>query len=169
MFNTKTFFGTDGIMTLSQPPNGADPSPITSYFGETGVVGRLKNISITIRTEIKPFHELGSRAPKELRAGNINISGMVERAHINGAMLKLMLGEYASGEETQAFKAPKFDVRLELNNLQGKAEGEGNSILTLLGVMFDTWQFSLPEDDFVLERLTFQAHRITSEDVELAA
>jgi hypothetical protein len=167
MFNTNTFFGTDGVLTLSDA-NGIDAGVFTNYFGEGGVVGRLQNISLAISVQIKPFHELGSRAAKELRAGNIHISGTVERAYINGALLKLMLGQYADDEEAAAFMIPKFNMKIGLDNLK-PAGDEGNSILTVYDVMFDTWQFQLPEDDFVIERLTFKARRIKAEDTEVPA
>jgi hypothetical protein len=58
-------------------------------------------------------------------------------------------------------------MKLALDNLAPAGE-EGNSILTVFGVMFDTWQVSLPEDDFMLERLTFKARRIQVEDKEVS-
>jgi hypothetical protein len=167
MFNTNTFFGTDGVLALSDA-DGIDAGVFTNYFGEGGIVGRLQNISLAVSVEIKPFHELGSRAAKELRAGNIYISGTVERAFINGAMLKLMLGQYADEEETTGFKIPSFNMKVGLDNLK-PAGDEGNAILTVYGVMFDTWQFKLPEDDFVMENLSFKARRIKAEDTEVPA
>ena len=167
MFNTNTYFGTDGVLTLSDPAN-FDADKFTGYFGESGVVGRLKNIHLSANMELKPFYELGSRAPKELRAGNIMIGGTVERAHINGALLKLMLGPYAEGEETETLMVPSFNMKVTLDN-QNPQGDEGNSIMTAYGVMFDSWQFHLPEDDFVLEKLSFKARRITTEDTEVAA
>ncbi|RPH60915.1 MAG: hypothetical protein EHM89_08115 [Acidobacteria bacterium] len=167
MFNTSTFFGTDGVLTLSDA-DGIDAAVFTNYFGEGGVVGRLKNISLAVSVEIKAFHELGSRAPKELRAGNIHIGGTVERAFINGALLKLMLGQYGDDEETAGFKIPKFNMKISLDNMR-PAGDEGNAMLTIYDVMFDTWQFNLPEDDFVLEKLSFKARRVKTEDTELSA
>lgn len=165
MFNTNTYFGTDGVLTLSDP-DGLDADTFTGFFGESGVVGRLKNVSLSVKVAIKPFYELGSRAPRELRAGNIAIAGAVERAHINGALLKLMLGQYASGEESEGFLIPTFNMKITLDNMR-PAGDEGNSVLAVYGVMFDSWSFDLPEDDFVLERLTFQARRVTTEDTEV--
>lgn len=162
MFNTNTFYGTDGILTVSDP-DGFEADALAEYFGEGGVVGRVTNVSLSVTMDLKAFHELGSRAPREIRAGNISIGGTVDRAFINGALLKLMLGQYAENEETAAFKIPSFNMKVSLDNL--KPEGDaGNGVLTVYGVIFNSWQFRLPEDDFVLEGLTFKAKRISAED-----
>ncbi len=167
MFNTNTFFGTDGVLTLSDPAP-VDADAFANYFGEGGIVGRVTNVSLSVSIEIKPFHELGSHAIKDMRAGNIYIAGSVERAFINGSLLKLMLGQYAENEETTPFKIPSFNMKITLDNLQ-PAGDEGNSVITVYGVMFDSWQFSLPEDDFVLEKLSFKARRIAIGDTEVSA
>jgi hypothetical protein len=172
MFNTNTFFGTDGILTLGDVDFEAfnadtfGEDAFESYLPE-GAVGRLTNVTLSATTEVKAFHELGSHAVKDLRAGNVNISGTVERAFINGALLKLMLGQYAETEEqAPAFKMPNFNMTLILDNLQPSGDA-GNSTLTVHGVIFDTWNFRVPEDDFVLEKLTFKARRISIKDEEV--
>src|SRR5437762_3291372 len=153
MVNTHTYFGTDGALVVSDP-NGLDSALFTKYFGESGVVGRVMGVSVYVTTEIKAHYELGSRAPKELRSGNIAIAGSVERAYINGAMLKLMLGQYSESEEAAGFLIPSFNMKLILDNLMPPGD-PGNSIINLFGVMFDSWQVNLPEDDFMLEKLSF--------------
>src|SRR5262245_58233181 len=162
MFNSHTFCGTDGSLVLSDP-DGLDAAAFTSYWGDTGVVGRVTNVAISVTTEVRPFYELGSRAPKELRTGNIAISGSVERAYINGALLKLMLGQYAESEEAVGFKIPSFNMKLILDNLMPAGDA-GNSVLTLYGVIFESWQTYLPEDNFMLEKLTFKAKRLAVAD-----
>jgi len=132
------------------------------------VVGRVTNVSLAVTTDIKPFYELGSRSAKELRAGNIAISGTVERAYLNGALLKLMLGQYSDSEEAVGFTIPSFDMKLILDNLM-PAGDEGNSVLTVYGVIFDTWQTLLPEDNFMLEKLSFKARRLAVADTEVSA
>ena len=139
----------------------------TKYFGENGVVGMVTGVNVAVTTEIKAAYVVGSRAPKELRSGNIAIGGTVDRAYINGAMLKLMIGKYADSEEAQGFVIPAFNMKLVLDNLMPPGD-PGNSILTLYGVMFDSWQVSLPEDDFMLEHLSFKARRIAITDNELS-
>jgi hypothetical protein len=164
-FNANTYYGTDGTLALSDV-DGFDG--FASYFGEGGAVGRVTNVTIAVTTEVKAFHELGSRAPKELRAGNFSISGTVERAYINGAMLKVMLGDYAEKEEAAGFKIPSFNMKIILDNLKPPGD-EGNSVLTVYGAIFDTWVFRLPEDDFVLDKLSFKAKRISVADSEVPA
>lgn len=165
-FNTQTYFGTDGVLVLSDPSN-FEQDTFTNLFGESGQLARVINVSVYATTEITPFHELGSRTPKELRAGNIAISGTVERAYINGALLRLMLGQYAENEEATGYVIPSFNMKLILDNL-APAGDEGNSILTVYGVMFDSWQVNLPENDFMLEKLTFKARRIAVTDTEIS-
>ena len=58
-------------------------------------IGRVTGVTVRVTNEVKPFHELGQRFATELRPGNINVYGTIERAYINGALLKLMLGEAA--------------------------------------------------------------------------
>lgn len=167
MFNTRNFTGVDGRLTIPSQQNAMDDDTVTKYFGEGHVVGRVVNVNVQVFTELRPFHQLGARLPTELRAGNISIRGSVERAYINGALLRLMLGQYAQEEEGPGFQIPTFDMSIGLDN-PFFADGEaGNSTLTVYGAIFDSWQFNLPESDFVLEKLTFQARRISMADVEV--
>ena len=165
MFNTNVYSGADGTLTVSEA-DGIDADVFGKYFGESGQVGRVTNVSISVSTQVKAFHEMGSHSTRELRAGNQVISGSVERAYINGALMRLMLGKNATDEESAPIKVPTFSLKVILDNLQPEGD-PGNSVLTLYGVIFDTWNFSLPEDDFVLERLTFRARRISVADVEV--
>lgn len=160
--NTNTFFGTDGTLVVSDP-TGLDGAVFADYFGESGVVGRVRGVTVYATTEIKAHYEIGSRAPKELRAGNLSIGGSVERAYINGALLRLMLGQYAESEEGSGFLIPSFNMKLILDNML-PAGDPGNSIVNVFGVIFDSWQVHLPEDDFMLERLSFKARRIAITD-----
>ena len=46
---------------------------------------------------------------------------------------------------------------------------DGNTVVVLYNVMFDSWHFTLPEDDFVLESLTFRARRVAITDNPIGA
>jgi hypothetical protein len=80
-------------------------------------------------------------------------------------MLTLMLGKGASDEEKEQLKIPSFDMKIILDNLSPSGD-EGNSLLTVYGVMFDRWQFQISEDDFILENLSFKARRVAIKDIE---
>jgi hypothetical protein len=160
--NTSTFFGTDGSLTLSDP-DGLDADTFGEYFGESGTVARVVNVAIQVTTRIHPFYEMGSRLPTELRAGNVAIAGTVERAYVNGALLRMMLGQYAVAEEAAGLVIPSFNMKLILDNLRPPGDA-GNSLLTVYGVSFDSWQWNLPESDFALERLSFRARRLAVTD-----
>lgn len=165
MFNTNTYFGTDGSLTVNSQ---AEPAAgvIGRFLDTGGSVGRVIGVSVHVTTEVKAQYEIGSRAPKELRAGNIAIGGAVDRAYINGAMLRLMLGQYAETAEAIGFPIPTFNMVLTLNNRLHDGE-KGNGVLTVHGAIFDSWQATMPEDDFMLEKLTFKAQRIEVQDKEI--
>ena len=59
-----------------------------------------------VTNDVKPFHELGQRFATELRPGNINVCGTIDRAYINGALLKLMLGDAADSRPAGTFLSP---------------------------------------------------------------
>lgn len=171
MFNTQTFHGVDGVLTVADavdtPPESG--SPIADYFGDVnGVVGRVVGVTAAVRVDVHPFHEIGRRTPLELRAGNMYVTGSVKRAYVNGALLRMLLGRYADAEEANAFAMPRFDMILSMDNLAAGG-GPGASRLTLYSVLFDGWSFTMPEDDFVLEKMTFQARRVAIADTEVEA
>lgn len=165
MYNTRTFYGTDGTLTIANQ-TAMEPEALTSYLGEGNVVGRVVNVTLDVSTDVEAFHEMGYRLPRELRAGRIEIGGSVERAYVNGAMLRLMLGEYVVTEEAPGFTIPSFDMVLALDN-QTPPGDPGNSSLTVYGVMFERWRLDLPADDFILENLTFKAQRLAVADAEV--
>jgi hypothetical protein len=167
MYNTRTFYGTDGTLTVANQ-SAMEPDALTTYLGEGNVVGRVVGVALTVATRVQAFHEVGWRLPRELRAGRIEIAGTIERAYVNGALLRLMLGEYAVTEEATGFTIPSFDMVVALDNQTPPGE-PGNSSLTIYGAMFDAWRLDLPADDFVLERLSFKAQRIGVADTEVPA
>jgi hypothetical protein len=101
-----------------------------------------------------------------VRAGNIYISGKIGRAYINGALLRLLLGKGALVERVnEPFPPPSFNLMLDLKD---PAVSDTSSTLTVHNVKFENWGFNLPEDDFVMESVTFKGLFITVEDKEAA-
>jgi hypothetical protein len=164
MPNTNVFRGSDGAIVLAvdaTPEGDLAQGVIDSY--QLTPVGRATGVEVTVESDVKPFHELGQRYPTELRAGNVNVSGSIERAYINGALLKLLLGEAAASRPAGTFVNPSFNLSLRTEN---PARPGVSSTVTVHGVKIDEWGYALPEDDFVVERVGFKGLWISVEDAE---
>lgn len=167
MPNNNVFRGSDASLVLavddSTSVEGKLADALIGEYALSSLVGRLQNVQVKVENELRPYHEIGKRFATELRPGNINVSGFVERAHINGAMLRLLLGDGSSSPPpTGSIPQPSFNIVVNLTN---PAIPENSSVLTVFGVKFDSWSFGLPEDDFVMEAMTFRALRVSAEDV----
>lgn len=166
MPNVNVYRGSDATLVLAVDDNAVEEGKLAdALIGEyelSSVVGRLQNVQLVVQNDLRPYHELGKRFASELRPGNINISGSATRAHINGAMLRLLLGEGAkSPPPTGTLAQPSFNIVI---NLKNPALPGNTTTLTVFGVKFDTWSFTLPEDDFIMEQVTFRALRLGSEE-----
>jgi hypothetical protein len=161
--NTHVFTGMDGAISVAveSGPEGEAAKTVADTYGLTPI-GRATEVTIEVVSEMRPFHEIGQRYATELRPGNVNVRGSIGRAHVNGALLKLMLGEGAAASRPAgAFVSPTFNLSLRLENA---AKPGNHSTVTVHGVKLDSWSFGIPEDDFVLERSTFKALWISVED-----
>lgn len=147
--------GSDGTISLATEagPEGEKAAEISETHALTPV-GRVTGVTVEVRGDLKPFHELGQRLATELRPGNINVRGSIERAFVNGALLRLMMGAAADSRPAGSFLSPSFNLNLRLEN---PALPDNTATLTVMGVKFEGWSYSLPEDDFVMERVKFRA------------
>jgi hypothetical protein len=161
--NTHVFTGLDGTISLAVDtgPEGDAAKAVNDTYSLTPI-GRATAVNVQVVSEVKPFHELGRRYAAELRAGNINVSGTVGRAHVNGALLKLMIGQPADGQTpVDLTLSPTFNLSLHMEN----SGFPGNfSTVTVHSVKLDGWSFSMPEDDYVLEQVSFRALWVSVED-----
>jgi hypothetical protein len=147
--------GSDGTLSLAVEAGveGEAAGAINEAYGLTPI-GRVTGVTVSVHSDVKPFHELGQRYATELRPGNINVSGTIDRAYVNGALLKLMLGDAANSRPQGTFPSPSFNLNLRLEN----PSLPGNSAtVTVMGVKLESWSYSLPEDDFVMEKIGFRA------------
>lgn len=163
MPNTRVFTGADGSITLSasaSPMEGESAQAVLTDF-ELLTVGRVQDVRVEVTSDVKPFHEIGQRYATELRPGNVNVRGTIGRAFVNGAMLRLLLGEAADGRPASSWAQPAFNISLLLEN---PANPGVRSTLTLNDVKIDGWAYGVPEDDFVLESVSFQALYLTVGD-----
>lgn len=165
MPNTNVFTGMDGSITVAvddaESPEGQAANAVAEAFA-LSPIGRADNVTVQVTSELRPFHEVGQRYATELRPGNVNITGTMGRAHINGALLRLMLGDAAAGTRPAgAFVSPSFNLSLLLENPAKPGE---RSTLTVHGVKLDGWSYAMPEDDFVMEQVSFKALWISVQD-----
>jgi hypothetical protein len=163
MPNTNVFRGSDATLTLAveDSPEGQAASEIIDFY-QLSPVGRATNVEVRVETELQAFHEIGRRHAAALRPGNINVRGSVDRAYLNGALLRLLLGQGSlPARQAEPYAQPSFNLMLDLTD---PAAPGTTSTLIVHGVKFENWAFQLPEDDFVMESATFQGLYITVED-----
>ncbi|HEY8338876.1 MAG TPA: hypothetical protein VIK95_03345 [Egibacteraceae bacterium] len=167
MPNSNVYTGMDGAITVAvddaESVEGAAASAVAEAFA-LAPIGRATDVTVVVTSVLRPFHEMGQRYATELRPGNVDVSGTIGRAHVNGALLRLMLGDAAAGTRPAgAFVSPTFNLSLLLEN---PAKPGQRSSLTVHGVKLDGWRMEVPEDDFVLSQATFKALWIAVEDSE---
>ncbi len=156
MAGTNVYTGSNGTLTLANEdtPEGADAKLITDLY-EIQTVGRVTGIQIAVTTDLEAFHEIGRRHPTSLHPGNINISGAVQRAYINGALLCLLLGRGAAPTAVaEPYVQPTFNMTVTLADPASPGTSGG---LELRGVKFSDWSYAMPEEDFVMENMAFKA------------
>jgi hypothetical protein len=160
------FRTTDAVLVLgvddASSPEGQAADALVSQYDLSNVVGRLTNLSVSVSSDVRPFFEIGRRYPTHLRSGTVQVSGSAERAHVNGALLRLLLGDGAVSPPSAAnFVQPSFNV---ISTLRDPAHPTQQTKVTLFGVKFDSWQYAIPNDAFVMERVSFQALRVSFEE-----
>jgi hypothetical protein len=154
--------GSDGTISVAVETGaeGDKAKTVADAYSLTPI-GRVTGVTVRVTNDVKPFHELGQRFATELRPGNIDVYGTIERAYINGALLKLMLAEAADSRPAATFVGPSFNlnVRLENPSLPGVT-----ATLSVMGVKLEQWSYTLPEDDFAMESVAFRALWVKVED-----
>ena len=159
------YTGMDGAISVAVETGveGDAAGAIADQYGLTPI-GRATNVRVQVDSAMRPFHEIGQRYATELRPGNVNIAGSIGRAHVNGALLRLMLGEGAAGSRPAgAFVSPTFNLSLLHEN---PANPGVSTAVTVHGVKLDSWTYEMPEDDFVMEAVSFKALWISSVDTD---
>lgn len=162
MANARVFTGADGSITLSasQGAEGdAAKSVLSSY--DLVAVGRVQQVRVEVSSEIKAYHEIGQRYATELRSGNVSIRGTIGRAYINGALVKLLLGAAADSRPAGSWAQPSFNITLLV---ESPASPGVTSNVTLHDVKIEQWVYQMPENDFVMESVEFQALYLTVQD-----
>jgi hypothetical protein len=162
MANSNVFSGEDVVISIALDPGveGDKAKQVVDAYHLTPV-GRATGIEVHVNSELKPFHEIGQQYPVSLKAGNVTISGSLGRAYINGALLKLLLGEAATARPASTWVQPSFNIAVKF---AAAAFPDATSTLFIHGVKFQNWSLIIPENDFVMEKADFMALYITVDD-----
>jgi hypothetical protein len=160
------FRAIDAVLVLgvddASSPEGAVADGLVTEYDLSNIVGRLRNVTIAVSTDLKPFYEIGRRYPTHLRPGIVQVSGTAERAHVNGALLRLLLGDGAvSPPSASNFAQPSFNIIAKLND---PAHPDSYSQITIFSAKFESWSYAIPSEDFVMEMVKFQALRVAYEE-----
>lgn len=131
-----------------------------------GTVGRVTGVEVIIETDLEAFHEIGRRHPVSLHAGNINIHGRASRAYINGALLRLLMGDQVTTPPSPQELQPAFNLVIDLTDVASSPNGTAGTRIVVSGVQFENWHVVVPEDDFIMEDVTFKALRVAREEKE---
>jgi hypothetical protein len=141
--NVTRFSSSDGILNLLTQ-NETMQNRLANHLT---TVGRVSNIEVKIESPTQVVYERGRRYTSNTNIERMEITGSINKVYINGALLKILLG---TGEHIPKFKeshpAPIFCI-----------EVEEKEAITLCNVEFQNWNPNIPEDDFVLENLSFKA------------
>jgi len=160
------FRANDAVLVLAvddtNSPEGKAADALVSQYDLSNVVGRLRDVTISVATDLRSFYEIGRRYPTHLRPGTVAVSGTAGRAHVNGALLRLLLGDGAVSPPAAAnFVQPSFNIIATLTN---PAIPDQFTKVTVFGVKFDSWTYHIPADEFVMEAVSFQAMRLAFEE-----
>lgn len=160
------FRASDAVLVLavddSSTPEGAAAEALVTQYGFANSVGRLKGVTVAVTSDVQPFYEIGRRYPTHLRGGSVRTSGSIARAHINGALLRLLLGDGATSPPASPnFVQPSFNI---IATLQDSAHPDQNVKVVVFGVKFSSWSTTIPLDDFVMEAVEFEALRVAYEE-----
>jgi hypothetical protein len=156
--------------TNGGPERAAAGQVLSAYLGAKPpvVVGRATGVHIAVTTNLEEFHEIGHRHAVVLHPGDISISGSLDHAYVSGALISLLLGKGVLGKGIgdEPYPQPAFDMTVQLKDT---AVPGAVAELVLTGVKFHNWAFRLPEDEFVMENVTFRALRMTINDTPTPA
>lgn len=168
MPNTNVLRGSSATLTLSSIDSreGLLAEGIFNTEYSIGTVGRVSGVEVYVETDLEAFHEIGRRHPVSLHPGNVNIRGRVERAYINGALLRLLMGDQAETSPSPEELQPAFNMVIDLTDVSSSPSGQVGTKIIVSGVQFENWNVIVPEDDFVMENATFKALRIAREEKE---
>jgi len=154
----EVFIGTTKISTADYTLTGSTGTvSIVSGLTPTGriyvsyyyypVVGYIQSASVSHTAGLEPIREIGSREPKEIKEGNIEITLSIERCFIDNHLFEVISRDELSKHE--------FDIEL-----YPKGTGAGNPIITVRG-KFGSYTYDMTQDGIIMESVDFSGRQIS--------
>ncbi|MCL0034351.1 phage tail tube protein [Dehalococcoidia bacterium] len=109
-----------------------------------GVIGEAQGITWEVNPNLEAVYELGSRQPAEFHQGNEEITGTIDKLHVNSALVERILGNFPT------------PITLVVRPKKGQSP-----VYTLNGVLFETVGLEIGAEDLVTESIDFKAKSMT--------
>src|SRR5437660_4302611 len=141
MAMTNVYTGANGTLLFTSDGTTTEKADadvlIDQKMYDLTTVGRVTGVEVHVNTDLQGYYQVGQRHPVSLHPENIHISGKVNRAYINGALLFLLLGRGANPtfikEDPSKGSYPQPALKM-LVNLADPAVPGSAATLTLHGV-----------------------------------
>lgn len=139
--------------TDAQNPNIPDSGIVDDESSTAAnLVGRIEGFTIKLDNAVEAYYGIGDRDPTDIKEGNRSVTGTLNRAIINGALLNAALGTGSGTTPNTITKgavgAYKMKIRLYTSATQ-------YVWLTVTSVKFSTWSLESLTNagDTVMENL----------------
>lgn len=144
-----------------------------------------QRVNFNVNNNIKQYYVVSSRSPLNIET-NFVIRGTIRHLYFNTALLRLVMGMaqetvgahgtglagtewggmLGTAEDTPAFTTPDEFNRIPevtISCILKREDTDESSVqsITLTGVKFDTWDFTVNANDVILENVTFFAETIS--------
>lgn len=140
-----TLTGSEGKIVLATGAAAGDVLTIT--YSYTRTVGWAQGLDIDYAGGVEAVYGFGSRLPKDLKEGNIDIGFTINRVHIDRDLI---------GKEIEPKTLPEFTI--EARPFGATA---GKPKITLNNAKFNDWTLTMSQDAITMDRVSGVCKSIT--------
>lgn len=116
-------------------------------------IGYIQSVGLSSNNNVESLYEFGSRAPKEAKEGNIDISLSMTRTFIDLSLVATCAHEPSAVRGWLASEL--FDI-----DVYAKGETGGDPLMTVRG-KFNNYTFDLPQDGLAMDTVDMVGETIT--------
>lgn len=116
-------------------------------YKDTVLVAMVTNISVEVNPNVADTRVIGDRTNKEWKAGNLEVTGTIERMWYNWDFV----------DAVKADTPTEFEIKTTMTDKDGNEKN-----LTIAGCVFTSWSKEIPSDDMITESVEFAGRSATS-------